>query len=386
MKLNKTFGRVATTLVATAMMASLAAPAYAASMKADGVVETSDTFITLTQTIDVTGAEDANNPHVTFTYKIEGNSNTTGANASLPVHTGIKPTNVDGEWTVQAEFDGTETKDNDLVSDTFTIDFENVQWAGVGVYRYTLTQSNDNKAVNLDTNPTRYLDVYVGNDDTTGGYKVLYYVLTTDGSLTFSSSDDGDTYDHGNKSAGFTADYDTYTLTVKKYVTGDMGSKNDSFDFTVNFGNLPAGVEVSVGSGAAVSSNVVTKALQDGQTITIKGIPAVGSDGESVTYTVSEKFATNKGYSTQYEVNTVSTAWNGGTDAQNANNAMSGNDTVMTAAAQNMVANNDNCIEFNNSRNSVTPTGIVMNVAPYALLVVIAAAGCFVFLRKRRED
>ncbi|MBE5038557.1 QVPTGV class sortase B protein-sorting domain-containing protein [Subdoligranulum sp. DSM 109015] len=389
MKLNKTIGRVATTLVATAMLASLAAPAYAAEMDDDGVVATSDTSITLTQTIDVSGAEDANNPHVIFTYKIDGNSNTTGANASLPVHTGTKPTDVDGDWTVQAVFDGTETKTNNLVSDTFDIDFTHVQWDGVGVYRYKLTQSNNNGAVALDTNPTRYLDVYVGNDDTTDDYKVLYYVLTTDGTLVFDSSDAGDTYNHGTKSAGFTADYNTYTLTVKKYVTGDMGSKNDSFDFTVNFENLPAGVEVSVDSDAAVSSNVVTKALQDGQTITIKGIPAVGSNGEPVTYTVSEEFATSKGYSTQYEVNTVSTAWNGGTGAQDAiegESPTNEDDTVMAAAAQSMVTDKDNCIEFNNSRNSVTPTGIVMNVAPYALLVVIAAAGCFVFLRKRRED
>ncbi len=41
---------------------------------------------------------------------------------------------------------------------------------------------------------------------------------------------------------------------------------------------------------------------------------------------------------------------------------------------------------FINTRNAVSPTGIVMNVAPYALLVVVAAAGCFVFMRKRRED
>ena len=43
-------------------------------------------------------------------------------------------------------------------------------------------------------------------------------------------------------------------------------------------------------------------------------------------------------------------------------------------------------VEFTNDREASTPTGIVMNVAPYALLVVIAAAGCLVFLRKRDED
>ena len=46
----------------------------------------------------------------------------------------------------------------------------------------------------------------------------------------------------------------------------------------------------------------------------------------------------------------------------------------------------DVTVLYENNREAVSPTGIVMNVAPYALLVVIAAAGCFVFLRKRDED
>ena len=43
-------------------------------------------------------------------------------------------------------------------------------------------------------------------------------------------------------------------------------------------------------------------------------------------------------------------------------------------------------VVFYNTRDAVSSTGIVMNVASYVLLVVVAAAGCFVFLRKRRED
>ena len=43
-------------------------------------------------------------------------------------------------------------------------------------------------------------------------------------------------------------------------------------------------------------------------------------------------------------------------------------------------------VTFTNTRDAVSPTGLVMDIAPYALLVIVAAAGCFVFLRKRRED
>ena len=43
-------------------------------------------------------------------------------------------------------------------------------------------------------------------------------------------------------------------------------------------------------------------------------------------------------------------------------------------------------MNYTNTREAVSPTGLIMDIAPYALLVVVAAAGCFVFLRKRRED
>ena len=46
----------------------------------------------------------------------------------------------------------------------------------------------------------------------------------------------------------------------------------------------------------------------------------------------------------------------------------------------------DSVVKYENAKNASTPTGIAMDIAPYALLVVIAAAGCFVFLRKRNED
>lgn len=384
MNLNKALGRVATTFVAATMLAAFSAvPASAITIDDNGVATTNEKTITLNQTIDVSNAENANTPVVTFTYKIEGNNDMVGARDSLPVHPGIMPTDVSGDWTVTAVFDGSEEKVGNFVKDTFTIDFTSVQWTGVGVYRYKLTQSNNNKAVDLDTNTSRYLDVYVGNGDTAGQYKVLYYVLTTDGMLTFNSSV-GNTYDHGNKSSGFTANYDTYTLTVKKYVTGDMGSKNDTFDFTVNFSNLPTGAKVYDGSKLVEGGNV-TGNLKDGGTIVITGIPAVGSDGNAVSYVVSEKFATAKGYSTQYEVNADITKWDGN-NAENPTSTSETENTVMTAARQKMNADENNYIEFNNSRTSVTPTGIVMNVAPYVLLVVVAAAGCFVFLRKRRED
>ena len=46
----------------------------------------------------------------------------------------------------------------------------------------------------------------------------------------------------------------------------------------------------------------------------------------------------------------------------------------------------DATVKYENSKNATTPTGVIMNVAPYALMVVIAVAGVAVFMRKRVED
>ena len=46
----------------------------------------------------------------------------------------------------------------------------------------------------------------------------------------------------------------------------------------------------------------------------------------------------------------------------------------------------DNVMVVTNIREAANPTGLVMDIAPYVLLVVAAAAGCFIFMRKRRED
>lgn len=382
MKLNKTIGRVATTLVATAMLASLAAPAYAANMDSTGVVAGDGDVVTINQKIDMTGSTDASVPSVTFTYTVAANETVEGADASVPAYAGI----TNGVTATAAVFgDGDDVKGSDnTVTETFNVDFTNVTWTGVGVYRYKLTYSKDNAAVTVPSDDARYLDVYVGNDDA-DGYKVLYYVLTSDGGALKYNTNTG-AYNYDSKTDGFTADYDTYTLTVKKYITGDMANLGDTFNFGINFTNLPDGVQLNKDGQDIDGTNdsFITDTLGNGGTIVISGIPAVAKDGTAISYTVSEQFATSKGYNTKYEVNTDVKAWQGD-NAKEILGVDQNGTTTMMSEAQNM-STSGNVIEFNNNKESVTPTGIVMNVAPYALLVVIAAAGCFVFLRKRRED
>ena len=70
MKLNKTFGRIATTLVATAMLASVAVvPAFAADGVVEGSIEEPITLITLTKELLVPTGVTV--PDVTYEFSIQ---------------------------------------------------------------------------------------------------------------------------------------------------------------------------------------------------------------------------------------------------------------------------------------------------------------------------
>lgn len=151
-----------------------------------------------------------------------------------------------------------------------------------------------------------------------------------------------------------------------------MADMTAEFSIDVDFTNLSNGTKVTVddvASSAAVSNAVsVNKSLGDDEFMTITGVPA------NAVYSVVENLENKAGYTVTYTY-----------DDSEAKNATTGADEYTTVSNSNMSSANHNVVVIN-TKTATAPTGIVMNVAPYVLLVVVAAAGCFVFLRKRRED
>ena len=151
-----------------------------------------------------------------------------------------------------------------------------------------------------------------------------------------------------------------------------MGDKGKEFDFTVTFTNgdkgekfTYAGSEYTFGEDGSVSITGI-KLADATNAVTITGIPS------DVMYTVVENVNKSEGYETTATVNEE--------DVE-----VTSADASQTVAAQDKSQDTD-AVVVTNTRNAVSPTGIAMNIAPYALLVVVAVAGCFVFLRKRNED
>ena len=371
MKLTrKSIGRIAASFVATAMLATMAiVPASAAPFTDSGVVTASGNTVTVNQTLTKTDSN-ATTPSVTFTYDVAANTNPGTGNGKVPVYEGVdadKVTVDDVTYTVT---------DTDL-NKTFDVDFSQVTWTGVGVYRYILTVVDNNDDVTT-ADSDLYLDVYVGVNDS-DAYYVMYYVLSQDSTMT--SNADGDSYVYTNKTDGFDSTYTTYSLTLTKTVSGTMANPNVPYTFEVDLSNLTEGTYVYIDDvksttaaavdGTLTISNISLTPNGDDE-IVITGIPSTAA------YKIIEALNKDDGYTVTAII-----------DDKNADSTVEYDDTDAEyyVDTNEMPAANVN-VTVNNARSASTPTGIMMDIAPYAVLVVIAAAGCFIFLRKRhaKED
>ena len=255
-----------------------------------------------------------------------------------------------------------------------------IDWSGVsimepGVYRWPVVKSfTDTDPVDEPSNekPETYLFAYV--IDNNGQLQIETVGLTTDSTL-------NDAAGKGNFEDNYPIN--TLDLSVSKTVTGNQGSREQYFKFTVSL-TAPAaidatypitGITESVPAtayhGAKTNPTTVTlengKAtvelwLKHGQTAKITGLLY----GTAYNITESE----NAGY-------TVTSVITGDTTNTTANAANAG-DTSLQA---------DSIVAFTNNKEATVPTGIVLESgAPiYGLLLAMGLA-VVMFIGKRKEE
>lgn len=361
MNLNKTLGRVATTLVAGAMLTALAMPAYAASVTGDG--KTAVSSFTITKSL--TKEQKTMTPNVSFTFTVDEAKDVEETRNGVPVSDGV-----DGGVTVNsadgsADFVPGDTLDNSTnLNDTVTFDVNVGLFPLAGIYKYTITENDFTyDGITKDTN---VLDLYVYIQNGENGLEVAYTELV---------DPDGDSEGGELKTDSFTNDYDSagtalHDLMVYKVVSGNAANMSEKFTFTVKVdGEAGEKYYVEIGKyendtfTATPSSTQILTSDTAGEFTLGNGdaIKVYGLDSNDV-YRVEELNDNTNGYSLKI------------------------NETDDPDGITSGTITSDSTIKYENAKNATTPTGIVMDIAPYVLLVVVAAAGCFVFLRKRRED
>ncbi|SEA73245.1 pilin isopeptide linkage domain-containing protein [Oribacterium sp. KHPX15] len=238
-----------------------------------------------------------------------------------------------------------------------------------GVYSYTVKEKNGGySGITYDAN-TYYMYVSVVNKEG-GGVKVDNVVIAKD---------------DGTKIADITNDFGaenntTHDLTITKSVTGNAGELNKDFTFKIS-------IRAKADTGASSAQEFQLEDADGGKqniaadgtevAVTLSNSEAVhiyGLTGDYDVY-VSENEAGLNGYTTTYTIT--------GDDAGNTTAAQALVDADAKATV-NALADGAT-LTIINDRNNVTPTGVAMDIAPYALMVVLAGSAAVTFLRKKDQ-
>lgn len=350
----------------TRLMAALMAGTLAAGMMGMGVcaeettTPTNVSEVSITKKVTTDGDTYAPNTSFKFTVSPAGegtyrndkvNKGVTGGlyftqNKDEKVYTGSITFAPSGTTPSDAGYEGT-TK---LKADASA-------FPATGIYHYTLSETDSGySGITYDTT-ARDVYVYVYEKDN------ARYV----GSIQMVKQDT----QGKEKNEAFVNDYGeknntTHDITVKKSVAGNMGEHDKKFKFKVSV-NGDAGewykvlVKEKEGS-TAVESHIVSGAdaveysIKDTGSIQIFGLTS------NDTYTVEEDDYSGDGYVTTVDSTTTRT--------------VTGN--VQEDGASKTVTN---------TKNTSSPTGVILNYGPYILMIVLAGslATFFLFRRNRKQ-
>lgn len=244
---------------------------------------------------------------------------------------------------------------------TVAVALDKVEWPGVGVYYYTVNEVAGNTAGVTYDATTAYLKVTVAYDEGTDTYYTAFVTLNLE-----DEDKDGIT---DSKVGGFTNVYSAGSLEIKKEVTGNMGDKSAYFavkvtlngeegkkyqeSYAIDGGSKSENPEEANPETIAIGTET-TFYLKDQDTIIIKNLPY------GVTYTVVEA-----DYTTAEKGNYDEAKY---TFTDEAKKIDSAKDTVTII----------------NNKGTIVDTGIVMDSAPYIVLLAIVCVGFFGFVSKKR--
>lgn len=349
MKLKKLFAGV----VAAAMIATMSFPAFAARPTPN---VGSDGLVTITKKYTVTGSEEKKAPAETFTFtvtpgaKVNGAEKTVEKSEATTIPTMAANSNEKTvAFTALAE-DGT---------GTFTVDVANLNIKKPGMYYYTVTETPSNTAGVDYAAKSMIMVITAGYADDGEDSSLSYWAALHDST------------NYNDKNSKFENTYTAGSLKVTKKVTGSLGDKDKKFNVDVTF-TAPAGKTVKstityVNNGAesiapdAWKLNTTTNQYEAKVTVELahKGSVQFNNIPKDVTYIVEEQDYSREEYTATYEGDKSGTI---------------ANDVKSTTIT-------------NNKGDDNIDTGVILDNAPYILMLAVVAAGAMTLvIKKRREE
>ena len=272
---------------------------------------------------------------------------------------------------------------------TFTVKFNESKFATAGVYKYTLSEEQGVYYVG----DTKKEAVYPGMTYDAASY-TMYVFVVNDGTtarkvsnIVIMNSDGAKVNALNNMFGDGTNTDEVYDLTISKVIDGNMGVTGDTFTFDVMVDSDVDGEKFKI---VEVDANGTEKAITE--KVNGEDVEVVLTDDASKSLTVTngtkyriygltkndvvsvkEQEAGKNGYVTTYTTSAADQTSNAGKLADG------------TKAASVKVSADGATLTITNTRDAVTPTGVAMDIAPYALMVALAGGAAATFLRKKES-
>lgn len=268
-----------------------------------------------------------------------------------------------------------EPKDSDLTATTvevgkLTIDVNKNAFAGPGTYYYKITETGSYDGMKYDSAPRTFIVMIGANGD------VLSYgfinskedTAKNDGIFTNIYKDDGD--DHKGP----------HDLVIKKEVGGNAYIPGMEYEFKVTITNKDSVAEqyqaIIKDNNNTVKQTLTFTSGSDNNTFKLEKDWTITITGLSPqdTYVVSEKNYTGDDYK-----------YNDPTATGSITSLTLNTTKTMFESETTTMGDADTSATVTNTKSLTTPGGVIMTIAPYALMVVLAGAFAVVFLTRRNR-
>lgn len=347
--------------------------------------------------------QEANVPNVTFSYAVKAGTEKTyqmdrktvtvlsGVDADLVSITGTADKEIachpgditsDDVNTFVKDYDKTYQK---YAKKTAVLDFSACHFTEPGVYRYIITESGVNQAVENDSLSERIVDVYIENAEdshtdgtmTTEGLKFAGYVLHSSADELPEDMDESGTA-AGSKEAGFTNTYNSANLTIRKEVKGNQASHDKYFAVTASISDAVPGTVYTVDISKAQSvtdENAATKEENEDQT----NVTAITTDENGV---ADQTFYLQHGQ--EITINGLSTDTSYQVSEENedyipTDESVDGYEDPVSG----VISGKDVNVSFLDEKNGIIPTGVSISVP----VIAAGAGGAFLLtaIMKKRK-
>lgn len=335
------------------MIATMSFPAFAARPTPN---VGSDGLVTITKKYTVTGSEEKKAPAETFTFTVTPGAKVNGAEKT------VEKSEATTIPTMAANSNEKTVAFTALTEDgtgTFTVDVANLNIKKPGMYYYTVTETPSNTAGVDYAAKSMIMVITAGYADDGEDSSLSYWAALHDST------------NYNDKNSKFENTYTAGSLKVTKKVTGSLGDKDKKFNVDVTF-TAPAGKTVKstityVNNGAesiapdAWKLNTTTNQYEAKVTVELahKGSVQFNNIPKDVTYIVEEQDYSREEYTATYEDSKSGT-----------------------------IANDVKSTTITNQRGDDTiDTGVILDNAPYILMLAVVAGGAMTLvIKKRREE